>query len=188
MADPAADRPARAVNLTPLDVSGAFLVSWEPHPDERGSFTRTWCADELGAAGLETTIAQGGASWNRSRGTLRGMHYQTAPHEEVKFVRCTRGAIFDVVVDLRADSPTFRRWAGIELAADRAASLYAPAGTAHGFITLQDDTEVTYLLSHRHEADSARGVRYDDPAFGIEWPIPAVVISDRDAAWPDFEP
>jgi dTDP-4-dehydrorhamnose 3,5-epimerase len=171
---------------TPLP--GAWVIEPEPIGDERGSFARTFDADEFAARGLDPAIAQCNASVNARRDTLRGMHYQAEPHGESKLVRCVRGAIFDVAVDLRADSPTFLRWHGVELSADSALAFYIPAGLAHGFQTLADDTEVIYQMGHRYVPDAARGVRFDDPAFGIEWPEPqeTLIVSERDRSYPDF--
>ncbi|MCA1684726.1 MAG: dTDP-4-dehydrorhamnose 3,5-epimerase [Planctomycetia bacterium] len=170
-----------------LDLAGAFLVEPERLEDGRGFFARTWCRREFEARGLDPRLAQCSVSFNARRGTLRGMHYQAAPHAEAKLVRCTRGAVFDVVLDLRPGSPTFARWASSELTADDHRMLYVPAGFAHGFQTLADRTEVFYQMSEPFEPSSARGVRWDDPAFGIAWPPAADrVISERDRGFPDF--
>jgi dTDP-4-dehydrorhamnose 3,5-epimerase len=170
------------------ELSGAWLVELEPRGDSRGFFARAWCEDELAEHGLTTRIAQCSVSWNARRGTLRGMHFQAAPHEEVKLVRCTRGAIYDVIVDLRRSSPTYTRWLGVELTAENRRTIYVPEGFAHGFQTLVDDTELFYQVSEAHAPESERGVRWDDPAFGIEWPLPHPILSEKDRAWPDFEP
>ena len=172
------------MNFEPTRIPGAFVVHPERHADERGFFARTWCADELEAQGLVARLAQASVSWNRRRGTLRGMHWQAAPHEEVKLVACVRGAIWDVIADLRADSPAFRQWLGVRLDAENLDMLYVPPGVAHGFLTLADDTLVHYQISERHQPDHARGVRWDDPALGIAWPEPPVVVSERDRALP----
>lgn len=170
---------------TPLP--GAYVLEPERIEDARGFFARTWAPDELAARGLDAALAYEAVSFNARRGTLRGMHFQAAPHEETKVVRCTRGAIFDVIVDLRPDSATFKRWFGAELTAANGRALYVPAGMAHGFQTLVDDTEVAYQISEFHHGESARGVRWDDPAFSIEWPQAASrVISGKDLAYPDF--
>jgi dTDP-4-dehydrorhamnose 3,5-epimerase len=175
------------VKVTPLDVHGAYLVELEPHTDERGSFARIWCRDEFVRLGLDPGLAQASISRNTRAGTLRGMHYQRPPHEEVKLVRCTRGAIFDVVVDLRPHSPTRGTWFGAELDADRGTGVYVPAGCAHGFQTLVDETEVLYLISRPYVPDAAAGVRWDDPAFGIHWPdVETRTVNARDRSWPDF--
>jgi dTDP-4-dehydrorhamnose 3,5-epimerase len=169
---------------TPL--AGAFVIDIEPHEDERGFFARTFCQEEFEALGLDATVVQSSVSFNRQRGTLRGMHYQTPPHEETKVVRCTAGAIYDVIIDLRPLSPTFVQWHGVTLSAENRTMFYIPAGFAHGFLTLEDNTEVLYQMSEFYYPDSARGVRWDDPAFGIEWPAEPTAISDRDKIYPDF--
>ena len=165
-------------NATPI--SGAVTIELTPLVDERGFFARSWCHDEFKAHGLETRIAQCNISYNAKSGTLRGLHYQVAPYEEVKLVRCTRGAIHDVIVDLRPRSPSFKRWFAVELTDSNRRMLYVPEGVAHGFVTLADDTEVTYQVSQLHNPACYRGVRWDDPAFGIVWPVPIVQISERD--------
>jgi dTDP-4-dehydrorhamnose 3,5-epimerase len=172
---------------TPLP--GVWAIELERHGDERGWFARTFDRDEFRARGLNPDVVQCNASFNSLRDTLRGMHYQAEPHGEPKLVRCVRGAIFDVAVDLRPDSPTYCRWHGVELTSENGLALYIPAGLAHGFQTLSDDCEVLYQMGHHYVPDAARGVRYDDPAFGIEWPEPCVerLVSERDASYPDFE-
>lgn len=174
------------MKFQPTPLSGVFVVQVEPVEDERGFFARTWCADELAAGGLDAQLSQCSVSWNRLRGTLRGMHWQAAPWEESKLVRCTRGRIYDVVLDLRAASPTKRQWFAIELSAANRDALYVPAGVAHGFQTQEDDCEVSYMISQRYEPIAASGVRWNDPAFGIAWPLGNPVLSDRDAAYPDY--
>jgi dTDP-4-dehydrorhamnose 3,5-epimerase len=168
------------------EIADTFIVEPERHVDERGFFARTWCPTELEAANLDHRLAQCSISWNAERGTLRGMHYQRAPMEETKVVRCTNGAIFDVVIDLRRHSPTFRGWVGRELTADNRHAMYVPKGCAHGFLTLTDDTEVLYMISEFYEPALAAGVRWDDPSFGVDWPLRPSVISGRDASYPDF--
>jgi dTDP-4-dehydrorhamnose 3,5-epimerase len=168
-------------------VTGAFLIEPEPITDERGFFARIWCRDEFAAHGLNPTLAQANVSFNHRKGTLRGMHYQAAPHQEAKLVRCTRGAIWDIVLDLRPDSPTYRAWTGAELSDANRAMLYVPEGCAHGFLTLTDAAEVAYQMSVPYAPEAARGVRYDDPAFDIEWPGEVVVINQRDASYPDVD-
>jgi dTDP-4-dehydrorhamnose 3,5-epimerase len=170
----------------PTRLSSIWLVEIEPHRDQRGHFARTWCRREFAAYGLETEFVQASLSFNHARGTIRGMHFQKPPLKEVKLVRCTRGAIFDVVVDLRSGSATQRLWQGFELSAGNAKALYIPDGFAHGFQTLEPDTEVAYQVSEYYVPDAASGVRFDDPAFAIEWPLPATEISPRDRTWPDF--
>jgi dTDP-4-dehydrorhamnose 3,5-epimerase len=174
------------VKFTPTEIPGAFLVDIEPIEDQRGFFARTWCREEFSQRGLNPHLAQSSVSFNWSQGTLRGMHYQVTPHQEAKLVRCTMGTIYDVIVDLRPDSPTLRRWMGIDLSAVNRRMLFIPEGLAHGFITLQDDTEVLYQMSCAYHAASARGVRWDDPAFGIRWPTAPKLISERDRTYPDF--
>jgi dTDP-4-dehydrorhamnose 3,5-epimerase len=174
------------VIFTPLTVHGAFLVAPEPRVDTRGFFARTWCAEEFARHGLEATIAQCSISRSHRKGTLRGMHYQTAPHEEAKLVRCIRGAIHDVIIDIRPSSPTYLRHHAVELSAHNRLSLYVPRGVAHGFQTLEDDTEVGYQMSVAHAPDHASGVRWNDPSFGITWPIVPPIILERDSAYPDF--
>jgi dTDP-4-dehydrorhamnose 3,5-epimerase len=170
--------------FTETSIPGAIIVDLEKHEDGRGFFARAYCEDEFRARGLNGRIAQCNLSWNRVRGTLRGLHYQAAPFEETKIVRCTRGAIWDVIVDLRSDSGTHGRWAGVELTAENGRALYVPAGTAHGFITSEDDTEVLYMMGSPYVAEAARGVAWDDPAFAIEWPAEPVVMSERDRSYP----
>jgi dTDP-4-dehydrorhamnose 3,5-epimerase len=168
------------------DLKGAFIIEPERREDNRGFFARVWCENEFGDHGLTTRMVQGNVSWNHTRGTLRGMHYQLPPHGEAKLVRCTRGAIYDVIIDLRPESPTFKRHIGVHLSADNYRMLYVPQQFAHGFITLEDNTEVTYQVSEFYTPQAERGIRYDDPAFGIQWPMAPQVISQKDAAWPDF--
>jgi dTDP-4-dehydrorhamnose 3,5-epimerase len=178
------------VRLAATPLPGAFVVEPDPIADERGWFARTFDAREFERHGLEPAVVQCNASFNARRDTLRGMHFQAAPHGEPKLVRCVRGAIFDVAVDLRPDSPAFRRWHGVELREGDGRSFYIPAGMAHGFQTLRDGTEVLYQMGHEHVPQAAAGVRWDDPAFAIEWPAPGGerIISARDRAYPDFRP
>jgi dTDP-4-dehydrorhamnose 3,5-epimerase len=169
------------------EIPGAFVVEPEPIPDERGSFARIFDEAQFAEHGLDTAFGQWSVSFNERAGTLRGMHFQREPHAETKLVRCTRGALYDVIVDLRADSPTFRHWTGIELSADNRLTLYIPKGLAHGFQTLVDGTEVAYAISEPYKPESAGGVRWDDPAFGIDWPdAEERVMSEKDRSWPDF--
>jgi dTDP-4-dehydrorhamnose 3,5-epimerase len=165
-------------------IAGAFLVEPEPASDERGFFARTWCRQTFADFGLESELVQCNVSFNRRSGTLRGMHYQIEPYGEVKLVRVTQGAIYDVLVDLRGDSATYKQWAAFELSASNRHALYIPRGIAHGFQTLADESEVFYQMSTVYEPAAARGVRWNDPAFGIAWPVAPQVISTRDAAWP----
>jgi len=176
------------VRFVPTELPGVLVLEQERHADERGHFARTWCKEELSAHGLEPALAQCSVSFNHRRGTLRGLHYQAPPSAEVKVVRCARGALWDVAVDLRPGSAGFGRWVGVELTADNGRSLYIPRGFAHGFYTLADATEVEYLISTPYAPATARGVRFDDPRFGIAWPGPVTVISERDAGYPDSAP
>jgi dTDP-4-dehydrorhamnose 3,5-epimerase len=170
---------------TPL--KGAFLIEPERIEDERGFFARTFCRQEFEARGLNPDIAQCSLSFNRRKGTLRGMHFQAAPHAEDKVVRCTGGAIYDVIVDLRPDSPTFKQWTAADLTAESRRMFYIPAGCAHGFQTLCDNAEVLYQISESYHPESARGVRWDDPAFAIVWPAAGErIISAKDKSWEDF--
>jgi dTDP-4-dehydrorhamnose 3,5-epimerase len=169
---------------TPL--AGAYVIEPESIPDERGFFARTFCRNQFTAQGLNPNLAQCNISFNKLRGTLRGMHYQKAPYQEAKLVRCTQGAIYDVVIDLRRDSTTFTKWFGIELNADNRKAIYIPEGFAHGFLSLRDNTEVFYQMSEIYQAEYATGVRWDDPMILIKWPNEVNVISERDLAYLDF--
>lgn len=169
-----------------LPVEGAFVIELEPISDDRGFFARSFSADDFAQRGLTTSFVQSGIAYNPRCGTLRGMHYQVAPHGEVKLVRCTAGAVYDVIVDLRPASPTFKRWASVELSADNRRTLYVPEGFAHGYVTLTEGAELLYHMSAPYHAGSARGVRWNDPSFGIAWPVDPAVISDRDATYADF--
>jgi dTDP-4-dehydrorhamnose 3,5-epimerase len=169
-------------------LKGAFVIEPEPRHDERGFFARTWCQREFAAAGLSPQWVQCNISFNTQLGTLRGMHYQAAPYEEAKLVRCTMGAIYDVIIDLRAESPTFRQWLAVELSAENRRMLFIPQGFAHGFQTLAADTEVFYQMSQFYVPEYARGVRWDDPAFKVSWPAEQRIISERDRVFPDFLP
>lgn len=162
------------------------LIEMAPFADSRGWFARAFCEDEFAAHGLETRYPQANAAFNYVKGTLRGMHWQVAPHAEVKVVRCASGAIHDVIVDLRSDSPTYLKWEGYELSFENMRQLYVPKGFAHGYQTLTDSAFVTYLHSVVHAPDAARGCRHDDPAFAIKWPLPVSEISEKDKAWADF--
>ena len=166
---------------------GAFEIELEPKSDHRGFFARTWCHQEFTGRGLAANLVQCSLSFSTTKGTLRGMHYQVAPYAEVKLVRCTRGAIYDVILDLRPHSPTFKAWVAVVLTAQNRKTAYVPQGCAHGFLTLEDDTEVFYQMSVCQHAESARGVRFDDPAFQITWPEKIAVISERDRNYPNFE-
>jgi dTDP-4-dehydrorhamnose 3,5-epimerase len=169
-------------------IGGAFVVDLEPLSDERGFFARTWCQREFEAHGLETRLVQCSVSFNQQAGTLRGLHYQAAPYAEVKLVRCISGAVFDVIVDLRSGSPTFARHYSVILSAVNRRLLYIPEGCAHGFQTLEQDTEVAYQMSEFHRPDYSRGVRWNDPAFGIAWPPTETrIVNQRDQTYPDFQ-
>jgi dTDP-4-dehydrorhamnose 3,5-epimerase len=164
----------------------ALLIDIEPVEDERGFFARIWCRHELGARGLDTEIAQESVSYNRLRGTVRGLHFQRSPHEETKIVRCTRGTIFDVIVDLRPRSASYLQWQGFELTAENRRAIYIPKGFAHGFQTLAEHCEIAYQISTLYAPEVAGGYRYDDEAFGIAWPLPPTTMSERDLSWPKF--
>lgn len=176
------------IKVSGTALSGVYLIDVAPHSDERGIFARTWDPEIAKEHGLLDRFDYSCISTNVKQGTLRGMHYQKDPHGEVKLVRCTRGAIFDVAVDLRPDSPTFKKWVGIELTADNHRALYIPPGCAHGFLTLAPGAEILYMISGMLVPLSAAGVRFDDPAFAIRWPLSPAVIADRDTAYPDFQP
>jgi dTDP-4-dehydrorhamnose 3,5-epimerase len=175
------------MKFTETAIKGVYLIEIKRLEDERGFFGRAWCRDELVQQGLDNRIAQVNVGFSPKAGTLRGMHYQRAPHAEVKLVRCTLGAVYDVALDLRPESPTFRKWFAVELNAENRLSLYIPEGCAHGYQTLAADSEIYYFTSALYAPDHATGVRFDDPAFGIEWPLPVSLISDGDRYWPDFE-
>lgn len=169
-------------------LAGAYLIEPEPIHDERGFFARVWCRDEFREHGLVTELTQCNISFNHVSGTLRGMHFQVEPHAETKVVRCTAGAIYDVIIDLRPDSPTYCQWYAAELSAANRHMLYIPTGFAHGFITLADASEVFYQVSANYAPAFARGVRWDDPTFGIRWPLSPRVIAERDRTYPDWQP
>ena len=172
--------------VTAARIHGARIIDLERVSDERGFFARSWCRSELSAQGLDVDIAQESLSYTARRGTIRGLHFQRPPFAETKIVRCSRGAIFDVALDLRVGSPTFLEWQGIELTAENRRAFYVPMGCAHGFQSLSDDTEVFYQITRFHEAQAASGYRYDDPAFAIAWPLPVSLVGERDLAWPPF--
>ncbi len=167
-------------------LGGVWIIHLEPARDSRGFFTRTFCVSEFGVYGLETSYPQHSISFSVRKGTLRGMHFQREPHSEAKLVRCVNGAIWDVIIDIRPDSPTYRQWQGFELSSRNGHQLYIPKGLAHGFQTLSDDVEVNYLISEPYAPHSATGIRYDDPAFAIKWPLPVTEISEKDLKWPNF--
>jgi dTDP-4-dehydrorhamnose 3,5-epimerase len=172
--------------FTETKLAGAFVIELERHTDERGFFARTFCQQEFEAHGLKAEVAQCNVSFNKRKGTLRGMHYQAAPFAEAKLVRCTAGSIYDVIIDLRPASSTFKRHFAVELSAENHRMLYIPESFAHGFQTLEDDAEVFYQMAKQYSAEHARGVRWNDPAFGIEWPKGERIIIERDQNYPDF--
>lgn len=175
------------MRFTATDIDGVVIVDLDVISDDRGSFSRLHCPEDFAAAGHPFVPAQTSLSRNTKARTLRGMHYEAAPHAEAKLVRATRGAIFDVAIDLRTDSPTYLRWTGVELSAENGRALLIGKGMAHGFITLEDDTDVLYQIDRMFEPGHGRGVRWNDPAFGIEWPATPLVISERDAAYQNHE-
>jgi dTDP-4-dehydrorhamnose 3,5-epimerase len=172
--------------FTETKLRGAFVIEPEMHEDQRGFFARTFCRQEFEAQGLNPEVVQCNVSFNKFKGCLRGMHFQVAPYSEVKLVRCTAGSIYDVIIDLRSSSPTFKEHFAVELSARNRKMVYVPKGFAHGFQTLEDDTEVFYQMSQYYSAEHSRGVRWDDPAFGIEWPSGERIIIERDRSYPDF--
>ena len=172
--------------FTETELKGAYIIEIEKLKDHRGFFARAWCQNEFKAQGLTSSVVQANVSSNKKKGTLRGMHYQLSPYEETKLVRCTRGAIYDVIIDLRPASPTYTQWIGVELTEENYKMLYVPENFAHGFQSLKDDTEVTYQVSQFYTPGSESGIRWDDPAFSLKWPIEVQVISDKDKSWPDY--
>jgi dTDP-4-dehydrorhamnose 3,5-epimerase len=172
------------MRIEPSGIEGLCLLRWDVAADERGRFARTFCRDELARAGLRFELAQANLSHNAARHTLRGLHYQEAPHAEAKIVSCLAGRLWDVAVDLRRDSPTYRQWRGFELSPESATSLFVPEGFAHGFLTLEPGTDVHYLVSAAYAPEAAAGLRWDDPAIGIEWPAAPALLSHRDRGWP----
>jgi dTDP-4-dehydrorhamnose 3,5-epimerase len=174
------------MKFTPTDIQDVFVVDLEKREDDRGFFARGFCAREFESHGMIPQVVQANISYNRYKGTMRGMHYQVSPCEETKFLRCTKGSIYDVIIDMRPDSPTYCKWFGVELTDKNYKMLYVPRNFAHGFQTLEDDTEVMYLVSEFYAPETERGVRYNDPRFNIQWPLPVTQISDKDAKWPDY--
>lgn len=172
--------------FTETKLNGAFLIDLEPVKDQRGFFGRAWCRREFEEHGLVPNFVQANISYNRKKGTLRGMHYQTEPFSEDKLVRCISGAIVDVIIDLRPDCSTYGEWFGVELTAKNHKALYVPKEFAHGFLTTEDETEVFYMVSQIYTPNFEGGIRWDDPLFKINWPIPVSVVSQKDAAWPDY--
>jgi dTDP-4-dehydrorhamnose 3,5-epimerase len=175
------------VIFEPAEIDGAFLVSMEPRGDERGWFARAWCEDEFRAVGVDVRAVQTNVSFNVHRGTIRGLHWQVEPYGETKLIRCTAGEVFDVAADVRPGSPTYGRWQGVHLRAGDRKLVFVPAGCAHGYQSLSDGAEVSYQVSHPYVPGAEQGIRWDDPAFGIEWPLPEPIVSEKDSSWPDFE-
>lgn len=167
-------------------LEGAFLVKVKRLEDERGYFGRVFCEDEFRYHGLEAEIVQANMSTNKLKGTLRGMHYQNEPYQETKFIRCVRGSLFDIIIDLRKNSSTYMQSFGVELSEDNAKALYVPKGFAHGFITLEDNTTALYMVSQRYHPDAESGIRWDDPLFKLDWPIEPICVSSKDQGWPNF--
>jgi dTDP-4-dehydrorhamnose 3,5-epimerase len=167
-------------------LAGVFEIGIDPNTDERGFFARTWCEREFKLHGLNPRLAQCNVSYNEKKGTLRGLHYQASPHPEAKLVRCTKGTIFDVVVDLRRQSQTYKKWVGVRLESEKHNMVYVPEGCAHGFLSLEEKTEVFYQMSEFYYPELSRGVRWNDPVFNIEWPAEVQIISERDRSYPDF--
>lgn len=174
------------MKFTETPLKGSFVIDIQPLEDERGLFARSWCQKEFDNSGLNSRIVQCNISFNRKKGTLRGMHYQIEPFAEAKLVRCTKGAIYDLIIDLRPDSQTFKEWFAVELTEFTRRMLYIPEGFAHGFQTLEDNTEVFYQMSEIYKPDYARGIRYDDPLFSIQWPDDKKIISEKDQQYPAF--
>ena len=175
------------MRFVPTKLPGVFVVEPERLADDRGHFARTWCVREFAARGLETKLVQCSTSYNRRRGTLRGMHYQAAPHEAVKLVRCTRGSVFDLFVDLRPESPSYGRWFGTTLSAENGRMLFVPPVCAHGYQSLEDNSEILYMASAMYAPKAVRGLRYDDATVAIQWPLPPQAVSDQDKAWPTLQ-
>ncbi len=173
--------------FTESKLKGAFVVDIAPINDDRGFFARSWCRQEFHDAGLDENLVQCSVSFNRKKGTLRGMHYQKEPHGEIKLVRCTRGSIMDVIIDLRPESETFKQWLSVTLSESNHRMLYIPKGFAHGFCTMEDNVEVFYQMSTEYKSDFSAGVRWDDPEFGIEWPDMKFIMSERDREYPSAE-
>jgi dTDP-4-dehydrorhamnose 3,5-epimerase len=173
--------------FTETRLKGAFIIEIKQISDERGFFGRSWCKREMEDHGLNGNVVQSNTSFSKAKGTIRGMHYQKHPYEETKLMRCTKGAIYDVIIDLRKDSPTFKQWIGVELTEDNYKMLYVPEKFAHGFITLTDNSEVTYLVTQFYTPGAEAGIRFDDSNFNIEWPVPVNVVSDKDKEHPDFD-
>jgi dTDP-4-dehydrorhamnose 3,5-epimerase len=174
------------MKFTPTDIQDVFIVELEKREDDRGFFARGFCQREFEEHGMIPQVVQANISYNKYKGTLRGMHYQVSPCEETKFLRCTKGSVYDVIIDMRPESKTYKKWIGVELTDQNYKMLYVPRNFAHGFQTLEDETEVMYLVSEFYAPQTERGVRYNDPSFNIQWPLAVAQISDKDAGWPDF--
>ena len=172
--------------FTETNLKSAFVIDLDAHKDQRGFFARSWCMEEFQKRGLNTNVVQCNISYNENRGTLRGMHYQSAPYEEAKLVRCTMGSVYDVIIDLRRNSPTYKKWFSVELSALNRRAIYIPVGFAHGFQTLEDGTELFYQMSESFHPESAKGVRWNDPIFGIYWPAGQKIISTKDQSFPPW--
>lgn len=175
------------MTFTKGDIAGSYVIDLQKHGDDRGFFARVFCQDEFADHGLPRDMVQMNLSYSAMKGTVRGLHYQVAPHEEAKYIRCTRGAVYDVTVDVRPSSPTFKQWMGVELTQENYRMVYVPEGCAHGYLTLVDDSEVNYQVSAFYAPEAERGLRYDDPAIAIEWPTDVRVVSEKDRSWPAFE-
>jgi dTDP-4-dehydrorhamnose 3,5-epimerase len=173
--------------FTETKLKGAYIIEIKQLGDERGFFGRSWCKNEMEEHGLNGNVVQANTSFSKTKGTIRGMHYQKHPHEETKLVRCTKGALYDVIIDLRKESPTYKQWIGVELTEDNYKMLYVPEKFAHGFITLKENTEANYLVTEFYTPGAEAGIRYDDKQFNINWPVPAAVVSDKDKNHPDFD-
>ncbi|MCB1754022.1 MAG: dTDP-4-dehydrorhamnose 3,5-epimerase [Gammaproteobacteria bacterium] len=173
--------------FTETKLAGAFIIDLKKLEDERGFFARTFCSRELEEHGLISNVEQANMSWNEKAGTMRGMHYQVDPYQETKLVRCTRGALYDVIIDLRKDSPTYREWIGVELTADNRRALFVPRDFAHGFVTLEDNTDAFYMVSQSYVPGAEAGIRWNDPQFAIDWPVKPTVVSEKDANWADYK-
>lgn len=175
------------MHFTETKLKGAFILDLNRLEDDRGFFARTFCKDELEAHNLISDVVQANMSWNPKKGTLRGMHYQVDPYQETKLVRCTQGALYDVIIDLRTDSPTYGEWVGVELTAENRRALFVPRDFAHGFVTLEDNTEAFYMVSQSYTPGAESGIRWNDPQFAIEWPIEPTLVSEKDASWDDYK-
>lgn len=182
------ERESGMVSFVEGDVAGLWVAEIEPITDHRGFFARSWCVDEFGERGMRADWKQSNIQYSPNAGTMRGLHYQYPPYSEVKLVRCTRGSVFDVAVDLRPDSPTYLRWSGVELTAENRVSVWVPAGCAHGYLTLEPGSEAFYLTSFEYVPDSVRGIRWDDPTFGIDWPGDVEIVPADYGEWPDYDP